>query len=75
MPFHPRDDQIAEMATRPDDEPVFMLNPLRFREYANDGPQPSQASPFVPSFTCTAHGPRVYYGPLNSLSAGSKPRE
>ena len=56
MLFHPRDDQIAEMATRLADEPVVMLNLLRFREYADDGPQPVLKSSCVPFNLCTGHG-------------------
>ena len=37
MPIHPKEAQLAEMATRPGDEPVVMLNLLRFREQAEAG--------------------------------------
>ena len=37
MPIHPEAIRLAEMAARPSDQPVVMLNLLRFRERAEPG--------------------------------------
>ena len=37
MPIHPTEDQLTQLAARPGDEPVVMLNLLRFRDQAEAG--------------------------------------